>query len=481
VLVDVPIDVRADLAERYRQIRPFDEAEASLVRALIKRPDRLPRIQELVLRQALNLARLWVVSGSGGECVVGPQLGPLRDKVRPLAERIAKTNDLDPLSLANDAQQIQPMLREKRESILQQHLGRLSPGDLDKELGDKALVLVLGGGGGCGYVHLGMFSVLESLNLLPKLICGSSMGSILGLFRAREVHFRDATVRAVTHGLTFNKLFRVLDAETRYSMPGTLRLYLRSAISRFFVSDRGETLRMKEMSIPFVCVVTGVRREIARQAAAYERVFQNSMRKGALGRLLHVKDLVQNMALFMAQLMATPGAIRPIPLGSDDHSKEFDVIDAVGFSSAVPAIIQYDVTRDDPRMHDLIRSTLERWDVDHFADGGLSANVPARFAWEHVQGGHLKTRNAFIVGFDCFAPQIRRNMLFIPIQRLAAENVSRDRAFAHHVFTYKQVLSPASLIPKHTAVDLAIEYGRSEFEKEAPFIQKMLEPLPPIA
>src|SRR5882762_9839750 len=103
-LVEVPNDVRPDLAERYRQVRPFDEAETVLVRALIKRPDRLSRIQEVLLRQALNLARLWVVSGSGGECVVGPQLGPLRDRVRPLAERIARSGDLDPISLANDIQ-----------------------------------------------------------------------------------------------------------------------------------------------------------------------------------------------------------------------------------------------------------------------------------------------------------------------------------------------------------------------------------------
>lgn len=481
VLVDVPVDIRPDLAERYRQLRPFDKAETALVRALIRRPDRLPRLAEVILRQALNVARLWVVMGSGGECVVGPQLGGFRDRVRPLAERIARTPELDPLSLAPDAGQLQPLLRAARDAILTQHVTRLLPSELDREIGEKALVLVLGGGGGCGYVHLGAFSVLESLRLMPRLIAGSSMGSILGLFRAREVHFRDATVRAVTHGLTFNKLFRVLDAETRYSMPGTLRLYLRSAISRFFVGERGETLRLGEMTIPFLCIVTGVRREAARDVMAYERVFENSIRRGTLGRLLHVKDLVQHMAQFMAQLMATPGAIRAIPLGSDDATKQFDVIDAVGFSSAVPAIIQYDVTRDDPRMHELIQATLRRYDVDHFADGGLAANVPARFAWEHVQCGQIGTRNVFILGLDCFAPQIRRNMLFIPIQRLAAENVSRDRAFAHQLFTYRRVLSPASLVPKTDAVDLALGFGREEFEKEGPFLQKMLEPLPVIS
>jgi predicted acylesterase/phospholipase RssA len=273
----------------------------------------------------------------------------------------------------------------------------------------------------------------------------------------------------------------VLDAETRYSMPGTLRLYLRSAISRFFVNDRGEPMRMRELAIPFLCIVTGVKREAAREIISYEKAFEKAMRKGALGRLLHVKDLVQNMARFLADLMATPGALRPIPIGADDDTSEFDVVDAVGFSSAVPAIIQYDVTRDDPRMHAMIQAVLARYDVAHLADGGLSSNVPARFAWEYVQAGKIGTRNTFILGLDCFAPQIARNMLFIPLQRLAAENVSRDRAFAQMLFTYKQVLSPTSLVPKPRAVELAISHGREELSREGPFLQKMLEPIPPIS
>ncbi|MCK6548067.1 patatin-like phospholipase family protein [Myxococcota bacterium] len=479
-MFEAPVDIRPDLAERYRQLRPFDEAETVLVRALVRRPDRLPRPQEIILRQALNLARLWVVPGSAGDVVVGPQLGALRDRIRPLAERIATSTDLDVLTLGPDAHQILPLLVDARESLLAAYGGRLLASHLDKELGEKALVVVTGGGGGCGYVHLGAFSLFESLGLTPKLIAGASMGSILGLFRAREARFRDATIRAVTHGLTFPKLFRVLDAETRYSMPGTLRLYLRSALSRFFVNDAGETMRMREMDVPFVCVVTGVRREAARGLGKYEHMFQKAMRRGALGRLLHIKDLVQHMASFMAELMATPGALRPIPLGSDDETREFDVLDAVGFSSAVPAVIQYDVTRDDPRMHSLIQATLKRHDVDHFADGGLASNVPARFAWEHVQTGQIGTRNATIFGLDCFAPQIARNMLFIPIQRLAAENVAKDRLFAQLWLTYKQVLSPTSLVPKQHAVDLAVEHGREEVAREAPVLQKMLERLPPI-
>ena len=77
-------------------------------------------------------------------------------------------------------------------------------------------------------------------------------------------------------------------------------------------------------------------------------------------------------------------------------------------------------------MHELVRSTLSQHGVDALADGGISSNVPARFAWEHVQSGGIGTRNAFVLGLDCFAPQIGRNMLYIPLQRIAAENVSRD-------------------------------------------------------
>ena len=136
--------------------------------------------------------------------------------------------------------------------------------------------------------------------------------------------------------------------------------------------------------------------------------------------------------------------------------------------------------RDDPRMHELIRHTLGRHGVDLLADGGLTANVPGRFAWEYVQSGHLKTRNAMVLGLDCFAPQIGRNLLFLPLQRIAAENVSRDAAFMQHLFTYKKVLSPITLVPNPRSMQTAIKNGREEFSEDAPFVQKMMEPIPAI-
>lgn len=421
-----------------------------------------------------------MVPDEKGELVVGPTIGSLRDRLRILAQSMsAAGDDLDPASYGRDAEQLLPLLREAKETLLSRFAGRLMPSALDREIGKKALVLALGGGGGCGYVHLGTLSLLENLGLTPSLIAGASLGSILGLFRSREVRFRDSLIRAVTHGLTFKKLFRVLEMDSRYGLPGTLRLYLRSAMSRFFVGDSGEVVKLGELAIPFICVVTGVRREsIRRDLTEYERAFARELRRGAFGALLHVKDLIQGWAGLMSDLIA--GNPKPIALGADNETLDFDVLDAVGFSCAVPALIHYDILRDDPKMHAMAKAVLQRYDVDYLVDGGVASNVPARAAWESVQRGRINTRNVFIMGLDCFAPQLRRNMLFLPIQRIAAENVARDRPFANAMFTYKRVLSPASLVPSQSSLMKAIDDGRDEFSKEAPFLQKVLEPLPPL-
>jgi predicted acylesterase/phospholipase RssA len=482
-LVAVPADTPDDLVDRYRQLRVFEEAEVALVRATLDRPDRLARTHEQILRQALSFARVWIVPGDNGsqsDLVVGPLLGSLRDRVRGVAEALVKNGTPDVAQLAREAELLAPVLAESRESLLSRHPGRLLSSALDREIGAKSLVLVLGGGGGCGYVHLGSFSVLESIGIVPKLVVGSSMGSVLGLFRTREIHYRDATVRAVTHGLTFKKLFRVLEGEPRYGLPGTLRLYLRSAISRFFVSGSGEAMRMGDLAIPFICTVTGIRREaLRRDIRDYEAAFARELRRGAFGALLHLKDLIQSWASLMSDLIVS-GGMRSIALGLDNDTREFDVLDAVGFSCSVPALIHYDILRDDPRMHEMMKTTLRRYAVDLFIDGGIASNVPARAAWEAVQRGRIGTRNALILGMDCFAPNLRRNMLFLPLMRLAAENVARDRPFAHHVFTYRKVLSPAALVPNARVLANAIANGRTDFEALAPFVRKMLEPLPSI-
>ncbi len=453
------------------------------MRALVKRPDRISRREEVLLRQVLSLAKLWVLStpADGETLSVGPVLGEFRDRATRLAETIAKLGEgFDPAELGRDAEAFSEPLVEAKTLLLSRYPGRVFPSMIDREVGQKSLVLVLGGGGGSGYVHLGAFSVLQSLGINPDLVVGSSMGSVLGLFRAREVHFREAMVRAVFHGLSFKKLFRVFETDAHYGIPGTFRLYLRSALQRFFVGEDGQSLRIGQTNVPFICVVSGLRGDAVPRdrLQSYERIFTQEFRKGAFGALLHIKDMIFSWAQLIQDIVAS--GLKPIALGADPETQAFDALDAVGFSCAVPALIHYDIMRDDPRMHELMQATLRRHEVDYFIDGGISANVATRIAWESVQHGRIGTRNAMVLGLDCFAPQLRRNMLFLPLQRIAAETVARDRPFAHEMFSYKNVLSPAALVPSPKQVKQTAQNGRAELERLGPFLQKMVEVLPPI-
>ena len=477
IALDSPPDIRPELAERFRRLRPFDEAEVALVHALVKKPGRLSRRHEVALRLALNLARLWVVPARSGDVVVGPRLAAFRDRVRRLADRIRTERPIDPKLLASEAEQLRPLLIQTQDKLLSENVGRLNRDDLDRELRQKALVLAVGGGGGCGFVHLGAFSVLQAAKLRPSLLAGTSIGSILGMFRARDLDFDEGIMQGVTDSLSFSKMFGLLDSGTRYAMPGALRLNLRNALSSFFTNENGETLRLRDLAIPFLAQVTGVRRDAAKGAARYERIFRQELRRGALGRLLHVRDLVGHGVKLISELSRTPGALKAVTLGTDSHTAEFDTLDAAGFSAALPALIQYDVTRNDPRMRGLIEDVLKKHGVDFFADGGLLANVPARAAWEHVQSGRIGTRNACIVGLDCFAPTFGRHMLFLPLQRIAAENVARNRPFTQVMFTYRRTLSPTILVPTQKTVQNAVRYGSREFARIAPVLQKFVEPL----
>lgn len=477
ITLDAPSDIRPDLAERFRQLRPFDEAEYALVHAVVDKPGRLSRRQEIDLRLALNLARLWVIRGRAGDVVVGPQLGIFRDRVRRLADSIRGQRDLDPKTLSSDAEQLRPMVNEAQDTLRSRFVGALTRHDIDRELRHKALVLAVGGGGGCGFVHLGAFSVLQELGLSPRLIAGTSIGAILGIYRARNTTYQHEAFKAAALDMTFKRMFGVLDSETRYAMPGALRLHLRSALLSLFLNERGEAMRLDELPIPFLAQVTGVRRDAAKGVARYERMFRQELRQGAIGRLLHVRDLVGHGVKFISEMAGTPGALKDIVIGADAQTAGFDTLDAAGFSAALPALVQYDITRNDPRMQSLVEMVLRRHDVDYLSDGGLIANVPARAAWEYVQSGRLTTRNACIVGLDCFAPALGRHILFLPLQRIAAENVARNKPFTQVMFTFRRTLSPTVLVPTAKAIDTATRSGRREFIRIGPLLKKFLEPL----
>lgn len=52
--------------------------------------------------------------------------------------------------------------------------------------------LALGGGGARGLVHLGVIKVLEEENIPIDIICGTSMGAIIGAIYAQQGNIEEA-------------------------------------------------------------------------------------------------------------------------------------------------------------------------------------------------------------------------------------------------------------------------------------------------
>jgi len=171
--------------------------------------------------------------------------------------------------------------------------------------------------------------------------------------------------------------------------------------------------------------------------------------------------------------------VRALYIGGDELTREFDVLDAVGFSSSVPGIIHYDILRDDPRMVGLVEKLIAREGVSRLVDGGLVDNLPAKEAWRAIQAGAVGDRDPFVLSLDAFAPQLTtRHLLFLPLMRIAAENSRAGREQSHLVVTFKGVLSPLAVVPSPSEFLRAVENGRREMSPFVPLIRKMIGPIP---
>jgi hypothetical protein len=204
---------------------------------------------------------------------------------------------------------------------------------------------------------------------------------------------------------------------------------------------------------------------------------------------LGARSLLQPLALAraisvalgeLAEFVTHPEVMVKITLGEDDDTRDFDAVDAAGFSSALPGVIHYDVLRDSPEMTGLLNALFESRGLFRLIDGGLTDNLPTRAAWKAVHQGRISTRNAFVLGLNAFATKLQ-NPLWIPLERLAELTIAPQRQFAHHVRDFKQTLSPLELVPSLELIGRAIQLGRKQIEPDLPFIRRMLAPLPPLA
>ncbi len=468
-------------AERFALIRPLEEMEIALVRGAIANPSLVDAHEEAVLRTALSLARLYKVRGEAGRDIgVGAWLAPFRDEMvrrlkpvlLPARGRIARTELLPHLKELKDR-----TLRT-RDDLLGRFKGRISFEAVDQELRHKALALVAGGGGGTGYVYIGVMSLLDEYGLKPKLLAGTSIGAILALFRSRLPRFDQDEIVNIVRTLSWRKLFRVISTQNRYGLPAALRLFLRAGIGRWFGTDRegAEAVRLKDLPIKTIITVSGIRKgKLPHPVEFYEGLF--SLPRRALRDPIGLARSVQATFGALAELFTRPEIMVKLHLGADDATAEWDALDAAGFSCALPGVIHYDVLREDPRMRGLIEAEMESHRVSRFVDGGMVDNLPCRAAWRAVHRGQIGTRNAFILALNGFATKLSQP-LWLPLARLAEANVASNRPYAHLVHDFSRTLSPLALVPSLQDLSVALELGRKQLTPEVPFLTRMLAPLP---
>jgi predicted acylesterase/phospholipase RssA len=479
--------------QRRLHVRELATIELALMRACVADPTWLAPPDEAALRWALSLARISGVHVGVHEGVVdvGHATDVYRHRLHTMLAPVVVGDRIERDGVRAQMPHIRELVTAERKALLELFGDRLPAAALDRATRRRPLALVMGGGGGTGYVYIGALSILDEAGIVPSVIAGTSMGALLGAFRARTKHFSLGNVRDLLKRLSWRKVFRLFETESRFGLPATLKLSLREVIGHeFLVDDSADGvdgvdgvdrdpskpkrfLRMNELAIPLRVTIAGLVRGArgGGDVGGYADLLRDV--DGARG----LRSKKPSLAKAFAEIAAQP--VRPVYVGGDELTRDFDVLDAIGFSSSVPGVIHYDILRDDPRMIGLVQEMMRRETVYRLVDGGLADNLPAREAWRTVQSGVVGERDPFVLSLDAFSPQLTaRHLLFLPLMRIAAENSKSGRAQSHLVVNFKEVLSPLSVVPSPSEFVYAVDNGKREMAPHVPVIRKMIGPIP---
>ncbi len=400
---------------------------------------------------------------------------------RWMIESIVPTIPEDKDPHIESLREIAPVLalrvEQTRSAMLERHINHFGAEALDAELRQKRLVLVLGGGGGAGLAHLGTFALLKELDLTPELIVGSSMGSVMGLVRAIDRSYDPISVAlAMPKNHDYNTVFRPFSGFSRFGFPGAFHLNIMRLARQIFEELLGHSMpRFDDLPIKLEIVTTGVRKGFRFDDREYEQSSDESLSPLALRRKLKL--------FFGAvrQLSKNPRLLTQVVFGAENGTEHFPVIEAAGFSCAVPGLLHYDIFHDDPETIGPLEALFERHQLLRLCDGGVVNNVPSKVAWESVQRGSIGTRNANIMAFDAFAPlSTGRNLIWIPIQQIARPAVMANMPYASFHKTFRTPPSPLQiLVNSYSKLKLIIQKAHDELEGDVPFIRESMKELPP--
>ncbi|HUH68685.1 MAG TPA: patatin-like phospholipase family protein [Mycobacterium sp.] len=462
--------------------------ENRLVRHHLSNPDVLSSEDLRKLRYILNFARLadFEPGAAGpagnrgrGDISVGAEIAPWRSRVadalyEPLREEpdpvMALTTARDALTTLADDQD------DQRRVLIERHRNDFSPAELDAEVGYKKLVTVLGGGGGAGFVYIGGMERLLEAGHVPDFMIGSSFGSILGSLVARALPVPIEEYIAWAKTVSYRAILGPERLRRRHGLAGMFALRFDQFAHAMLSRENGERMRMSDLAIPLDVVVAGVRRQpYSALPSRFRRPGLAALQSRPLPfRPIGIGPLV-GARMWQVAAFIDLRVVKPIIISDDDPARDFDVVDAASFSSAIPGVLHHETS--DPRMTPILDALCEEKDIAALVDGGAASNVPIELAWKRVRDGKLGTRNACYLAFDCFHPQWDpRHMWLVPITQAVQIQMVRNLPYADHLVRFKPTLSPANLAPSVAAIDRACKWGRKSVEQAIPVISALLQP-----
>ncbi len=458
------------------------QMEMSLVRARLAQPTAIAEADYQCLRYLLNFAGLDVFApgaalGEGGwedvrvdasivqslrELVLRALYRPLRrggDRRQRLTESVSV---LPPLRTA---------LLKAHGQLLARHKDDFSAAELEAEICRKTLVLAAGGGGGAGYVYIGALARLLDVGHGPGYLVGTSIGALLGGFFARDAEPDAAGLLAWAKTLRVHDIFATLKLAPTYSLPGLLRLHLQGFEEQFRYPD-GSPMRLSDAAIPYETVIGGLRRSM------YERIPAPLRRLEAPERRKRRFSVQVAERMVQLTLYATPQLVKGIPLGRDPATRDIRMLDAIGISAAIPGVLQYEPPDRDEISDASLQALKREHELAALMDGGVVDNVPARTAWEGVQGGRIGTRNAFYLAFDCFHPQFDpRHAWLWPVTGVVQMQLPANRPYHDWLLRFEPTLSPINLLPDEADFDRSWAWGQAQMDAILPFVEAAMAPI----
>ncbi|ETW22641.1 patatin-like phospholipase family protein [Mycobacterium gastri] len=477
----------------------LQKMENRLIRQHVANPDVLSDEELRRLRYILNFARLADfepgAAGPGGsrgrgDVSVGAEVAPWRSRVTdalygPLRE------EADPVTALKTAREALQGLAadqdDQRRVLIERHGNDFSPAELDSEVGYKKLVTILGGGGGAGFVYIGGLQRLLEAGQLPDYMIGSSFGSIIGSLVARSLPVPIEEYVEWAKTVSYRAILGPERLRRRHGLAGVFALRFDQFALALLSREDGVRMRMSDLAIPFDIVVAGVRRQpYAALPSRFRRPELAALQMRSLPfRPIGIGPLVA-ARMWQVSAFIDLRVVKPIVISGDDSDRDFDVVDAASFSSAIPGVLHHESR--DHRMIGILDELCAEKDIAALVDGGAASNVPVELAWKRVRDGKLGTRNACYLAFDCFHPQWdSRHMWLAPITQAIQLQMVRNLPYLDHLVKFQPTLSPINLAPSVAAIDRACEWGRDSVEEAIPVTTALLQPTwwegggPPVA